>query len=125
MTMNRYEKSPIFHKRISVTLEVLKLIYERETISVAKIAEAIDKSVSYAQQLCLALTQFQVLSSTRGAQGGFSINGKLEDHTMRDVLLAIGCTDDPVEVAQKFYTWSVDKTEDLTLEVLINGHHKE
>ena len=116
-----YEHRGIFQKRISTALEVIKLVYMNRTISAYRLAHLTNKSESYIKSLCMAMKKVGVLKSTRGFGGGFSINGELRDITARDVLIAVGTAEDPYGVAEKFYMWCLERTEELTLEELLDG----
>lgn len=67
----------------------LALHYEEQPISLSAIAQRCDISLSYLEQLISQLKKFGVVSSVRGAQGGYILNGQPKDITVGQVLRAL------------------------------------
>jgi Rrf2 family protein len=67
----------------------LALHYEEQPISLSAIAERCDISLSYLEQLISQLKKYGVVSSVRGAQGGYILNGQPKDVTVGKVLRAL------------------------------------
>lgn len=67
----------------------LALHYEEQPIALSSIAERCDISLSYLEQLISQLKKSGVVTSVRGAQGGYMLNGKPCDITVGHVLRAL------------------------------------
>lgn len=67
----------------------LALHYEEQPISLSAIAQRCDISLSYLEQLISQLKKFGVVSSVRGAQGGYMLNGQPKDISVGQVLRAL------------------------------------
>lgn len=67
----------------------LALHYEEQPIALSSIAERCDISLSYLEQLISQLKKAGVVTSVRGAQGGYILKGKPKEITVGHVLRAL------------------------------------
>ncbi len=67
----------------------LALVYDKETISVRSISQKQNISELYLEQIFSVLRKAQLIKSTRGAKGGYSLTRKPKDITIKNIMDAL------------------------------------
>lgn len=75
----------------------LAVYAKNEPVSLAAVAERQNISISYLEQLIAKLKKAEIVQSTRGAQGGYSLAKAPEEISVGDILRALEGNLNPVE----------------------------
>jgi len=104
-------------KRMEYAIHAVALLGKRsanESMSCKEIAKAGDMPHRFLLQILGQLTQYGILSSTRGVDGGYRLIQTLDEITLYDVLKAIGEADGGSTKAAKGTSRRVDASHDTT-----------
>lgn len=80
----------------------LALHSEDETVALSTIAERENISISYLEQLIAKLKKAGIVSSVRGAQGGYMLAKPAEEISVGDILRALEGSLHPVDCAEVY-----------------------
>lgn len=108
-------------KRIALAFLVVEAIDNEDNPTATRIMEATDFSRAYVTACITGLKQNNLIESTIGGKGGYSLVKGVDETTVGDVLEAVSRTEDRSLLLRKLHRLLIGKAQSITIKELLDS----
>ena len=108
-------------QRVTLAFAIIEVIAKQDSPTTTTIMDETNFSRAYVSACLTALKRHDIIHSTRGATGGYSLVKDVQDTTVGEILEAISKDEDRSIYLETLHRLMIGKLKDLTVKDLIEG----